>query len=217
MDFSIVSKFENEISNFFGSKFAIAVDSCTHGVELALKYTNAKRINCPKRTYLSIPFLSEKLKIDLEWRDEEWQDYYYLTDNVIDAAVLWEKNSYIPNTFMGISFQYQKHLSLGRGGILLLDDEKAAIQIKKMSYDGRLPNTPWREQNIDTFGYHYYMTPETAKLGLEKLPEAMKTKPRQWTVNDWPDLTKMKIFDRGELNFYEYCEKNNIDPYTQTR
>ena len=85
---------------------------------------------------------------------------------------------------------------MGRGGILLLDNAYAAEQIKKMSYDGRLPNIPWRDQNIDTVGYHYYMTPETAQLGLDKLPKAIETKPRQWTVNDWPDLTQMDIFKK---------------------
>jgi hypothetical protein len=38
------------------------------------------------------------------------------------------------------------------------------------------------------------MTPETAQLGLDKLPAAVLSEPRQWTVNDWPDLTKMDIF-----------------------
>ncbi len=193
-NFLILEQFEKKLSDFFGSPFAVVVDSCTHGIELALRYTNSTKIYCPKRTYLSIPFLSEKLKIDLEWKDENWQNYYYLTDVVIDAAVLWKKNSYIPNTFMGISFQYQKHLSLGRGGVLLLDDEIAAKQIKKMSYDGRLPNIPWREQDIDTIGYHYYMTPETAQNGVNKFQEAVDTLPRQWVVSDWPDLTQMKIF-----------------------
>lgn len=79
---------------------------------------------------------------------------------------------------MCISFQYRKHLSLGRGGIILTNSKKDAIILKKMSYDGRLPNVPWRDQNIETFGYHYYMTPETAKLGLEKLPKAMVENPK---------------------------------------
>ena len=192
--FQIVQEFEKEVAKFFGAPFAIAVDSCTHGIELALRYTNANKISVPKHTYISIPFLASKLNIELEWRDEDWLDYYYVTDRIVDAAVLWKQNSYIPNTMMGISFQYQKHLSLGRGGILLLDDEDAAIEIKKMSYDGRLPVIPWREQNISTIGYHYYMTPETAKLGLEKLPSAIETKPRQWVVSDWPDLTEMEVF-----------------------
>lgn len=194
MNFDIVTEFENQVAEFFGAPYAVAVDSCTHGVELCLRYTHADHIEVPKNTYLSIPFLANKLQIDLLWKKEDWIDYYYLTDKVIDAAVLWKQNSYISGTYMSLSFQYQKHLSLGRGGIILIDDKEAALQLKKMSYDGRLPNVPWREQNIDTIGYHYYMTPETAKLGLDKLSQAKTTPPRQWVVNDWPDLTQMEIF-----------------------
>ena len=194
VNFEAVKDFEQKIAEFFGSPYAVAVDSCTHGVELSLRYTKVNKIVVPKQTYLSIPFLASKLNIELEWKDENWVDYYYLTDQVIDAAVLWKRNSYIPNTFMSISFQFQKHFNLGRGGIILTDNEAAAIQLKKMSYDGRLPMIPWRDQNIDTVGYHYYMTPETAQIGLEKLDDAINTPPRQWVVNDWVDLTKMNIF-----------------------
>ena len=196
MNFNVVTEFEKKIANFFGAPYAIAVDACTHGVELSLRYTNADNISVPKNTYLSIPFLFRKLNINLEWRNEDWKDYYYITDRVVDAAVLWKRDSYISGTFMSLSFQYQKHLSLGRGGMILTDNKEAAIQLKKMSYDGRLPNIPWRDQNIDTVGYHYYMTPETAQLGLDKLPKAIETEPKQWTVNDWPDLTQMKIFKK---------------------
>ena len=199
MNFNFVSNFENKISQFFGSPFAVAVDSCTHGIELCLRYTKEKKINVPKRTYISVPFLAEKLGIEIDWRDEEWVDYYtlnYSDRRIIDAAVLWKRNSYIPNTFMCISFQYQKHLSLGRGGIILLDNEEDFFKLKKMSYDGRLPNVPWREQDIDTIGYHYYMTPETAELGLNKLETAINTEPKKWIYTDWPDLTQMKIFKK---------------------
>jgi dTDP-4-amino-4,6-dideoxygalactose transaminase len=201
MSFDIVTKFENRIAEFFGSKYAIAVDSCTHGIELALRYQNVKKISVPKRTYLSVPFLAEKLNIEREWRDDDWEDYYWLNysdKKIIDAAVLWKKNSYIDNTFMCVSFQYQKHLSLGRGGVILLDNENDAHILKKMSYDGRLPNIPWRDQNIDCIGYHYYMTPETAQLGLDKLDEAILTEPRKWKTTDWLDLTKMEIFKTHE-------------------
>ena len=199
MNFDVVSTFENKVSEFFGSKYAVAVDSCTHGLELCLRYTKETKINVPKRTYLSVPFLAEKIGLEREWRDENWENYYtvnYGNKKIIDAAVLWKKNSYIPNTFMCISFQYQKHLSLGRGGIILLDNEDDYLTLKKMSYDGRSPNVPWRDQDIDTVGFHYYMTPETAKLGLDKLQMAIDTSPRQWVVTDWPDLTKMQIFKK---------------------
>lgn len=199
MSFDIVKKFEEEVSKFFGAPYAVAVDCCTHGIELCLRYQNVSHISVPKRTYLSVPFLANKLKIELEWRDEDWQDYYIVhkgTKPVYDAAVLWKKNSYIPGSFMCISFQFQKHLSLGRGGVILCDNENDYWNLKKMVYDGRHPDIPWREQDIETLGYHYYMTPETAKNGLSKLPQAIKDKPREWKVTDWPDLTQMKVFKK---------------------
>jgi hypothetical protein len=200
MNFETVTNFEKKIAEFFGSPFAVAVDSCTHGVELCLRYNNVKSINVPKQTYISIPFLAKKLNLGLEWRTQNWKDFYYISYSVIDAAVLWKPNSYIPKTFMSVSFQYQKHLSLGRGGMILTDNQEAAIKLKKMSYDGRLPNIPWKEQNIDMVGYHYYMTPEIAEEGLIKLPTAILNKPKEWTINDWPDLTKLEIFKKNDIS-----------------
>ena len=70
MNFEVVATFENKISEFFGAPYAVAVDSCTHGIELCLRYTNEKKISVPKRTYLSIPFLAEKLNIgdQFKWK-----------------------------------------------------------------------------------------------------------------------------------------------------
>ena len=199
MSFDSVEKLENQIANFFGAPHAVAVDCCTHGIELCLRKSGFDNITIPKRTYISIPFLAMKLNLTWKWKDENWTTYYRLGNtNIIDAAVMWKNNSYIPNTFMCLSFQFQKHLSLGRGGMILTENATDAKILKKMSYDGREPNVPWRTQNIDTIGYHYYMTPETAQLGLEKLPKAIKTEPRQWVYKDWPDLTQMQIFQIGE-------------------
>ena len=194
MNFDTIKQFENEIAKFFGAPYAISVDSCTHGVELCLRYTNADSISVPKHTYLSIPFLADKLNIPRIWSNEEWSDYYYVAPRVIDAAVHWQANGYVPGTFMSLSFQYRKHLNLCRGGMILTDDPQAALALKKMSYDGRIPDTSWREQNIDTVGYHYYMTPETAQLGLDNLPQAMATEPKRLTWQDYLDLTLNDVF-----------------------
>ena len=197
MSFETVKIFENKIAEFFGSPYAVAVDCCTHGLELCLRYQNLSYISVPKRTYISVPFLAKKLNIELKWRDENWQDYYVINNHFIpiyDAAVLWKKDSYIPGSFMCVSFQFRKHLALGRGGIILTDNKQDALNLKKMTYDGRHPDIPWREQNISSMGYHYYMTPETAQMGLDKLNTARQTEPKKWVVEDWPDLTKMEIF-----------------------
>ena len=191
----VVAQFEKEIASFYNAPYAVAVDCCTHAIELCLRYTKANNITIPSRTYLSVPMTAEKLGLDWEWKDENWKNFYQLGNtNIIDAAVLWRPNSYVKNTFMCLSFQFQKHLSLGRGGMILTDDKDAVLTLKKMSYDGRIPNIPWREQNVDMIGYHYYMTPETAQIGLNKLSDAINTKPREWPITKWPDLRSMEIF-----------------------
>ena len=198
MSFEKVAIFEEKVAKFFGAPYAVAVDCCTHGIELCLRYTEAEKIIVPIRTYLSVPMLADKLDIERVWTGQPWQDYYYLTKNVVDAAVLWRADSYIPGTLMSLSFQFKKHLSLGRGGMILLDNLEAKNSLKKMSYDGRLPDISWTQQNINTIGYHYYMTPETAQLGLDKLPQAISSEPKKWVYTDWPVLTNMDVFKNDQ-------------------
>ena len=117
---------------------------------------------------------------------------------IYDAAKRFTSGMYIPGAFMTLSFHIKKHLKIGKGGMILTDNKEAAERLKRMSYDGREPITPWREQDINMMGYHYYMTPEIAELGMKKLPHAIKTEPRQWVVTDWPDLTQMSVFNINE-------------------
>lgn len=200
MSFRIVEEFENKVAEFFGATYGVAVDCCTHGLELCLRHTNADRILVPTHTYLSVPMLSNKLNIGRMWKEERWEDYYNITHNIIDAAVLWKKDSYIPGQLMVISFQFKKHLNLGRGGMILTDSVERWLALKAMSYDGRSPeDTPWSEQNIETIGYHYYMTPETAYTGLQKLnnEEFMNKEPKKWTWEDYPNIMRLKVFKNG--------------------
>jgi hypothetical protein len=49
-------------------------------------------------------------------------------------------------------------------------------------------------KNIDTVGYHYYMTPEVAKIGIELLNERKKIPGKKWNYKDYPDLKEMSVF-----------------------
>ena len=196
MSFEVVKEFEDRIAQYYGSSYAVAVDCCTHAIELCLRYKKVEKFTVPPNTYPSVPNLAQKIGIEFEWKEQDWKDYYYLGGtNIIDAAVYWKSNGYVKDSLMCLSFQFKKHLSLGRGGMILTDDKEAKDELKKMSYDGRVPNIPWTEQNINSMGYHYYMTPETAQKGLDKLPEAVKTEPKEWVMSDWPDLRKMELFN----------------------
>lgn len=194
-----VENFEKTIASYFNAPYAIATDCCTHAIELCLRYLRPEKVTCPKQTYLSVPMTFMKLGIDWTFTDNMWRDYYYIgSTNIIDAAVYWKKNGYIKDSFLCLSFQYKKHLKLGRGGMILLDNFFAYDKLVKMRYDGRQNNIPWIEQNIDSVGYHYYMTPETATLGMTRFNEVKDVEPERWSNENYPDLSKLKVFANAE-------------------
>jgi dTDP-4-amino-4,6-dideoxygalactose transaminase len=196
--FDVVENFEKKIAKFYGSPYAVATDCCTHAIELCLRYEGYTNITVPTHTYISVPFTLQKLNLKWKFDYSEWEDFYYLGNtNIIDAAVYWKENGYIENTYMCLSFQYKKHLNLGRGGAILLQNKQDYDILKKMSYDGRLPNSPWMDQSIDIIGYHYYMTPETAEDGIKKIEKVSKLIPKKWTYRDYPNLTNMKVFQKN--------------------
>ena len=57
MGFELVTKLEDKVASFFGAPYAIATDSCTHAVELCLRYEDPYEVTFPTHTYPSIPFL----------------------------------------------------------------------------------------------------------------------------------------------------------------
>ena len=202
-----IEELEAKVAEFFGAPYAVAVDCCTHGIELCLRLLQEGDkfdyvYTCPTHTYLSIPMTFEKLNLDWHFVEEKWEDYYVIGNtNIIDAAVLWKKDSYIPSSIMCVSFQAKKHLSLNKGGMILCDDVESADILRQIRYDGRPDlNRPWADQKIQLFGYHYQMTYETAEIGLDKLPDAIAKIPRKWTYKDYPDLSRYDIFQRGIIH-----------------
>jgi hypothetical protein len=141
----------------------------------------------------------EKLNIKWEFEELPWHDYYWLQGTpIIDAAVFWQKDGYKPSSLMCLSFQFQKQLNLIRGGAILTDNYGYAQQLKLMSYDGREPGIPWKQQKISQLGFHYYMPPETAQLGITKFPESVNkpAQPQSWI--DYPDLRTMPVFQQHD-------------------
>ena len=193
--FRIVEDFQKTIADYFGAPYAIATDSCTHAIELCLRYTQVKSVASPEWTYLSVPFTFMKLGLDWQWQDIKWtQNYTIPGTNIIDAATQWQENSYQTGAYMCLSFQNQKHLSLGRGGMILCNNERDWIMLSKMRYDGRHITTSWYEQDIDTVGYHYYMTPETAQLGLAKFKTVKDQDPLIWDWQRYRYLPDLEVF-----------------------
>lgn len=195
MSFNTVTEFEHQLAEYFNSPYCVTTDCATHAIELCLRLKQIKKTSCPRHTYISVPMTLEKLNIEWSFNNEKWRDLYcFEGTNIYDAAVFWELSGYISNSMMCLSFQYQKTLSLGRGGAILLGNKEEAEQLKKLSCDGRTRDRLWKEQldSISQMGYHYYMTPETALLGIEKLYQVKKTK--DWSWQDYPDLSLAPVF-----------------------
>ena len=197
-DFNTVNKFEKIIANYFGAQYGVATDSCTHAIELSLLYDSVTYTTCPKHTYLSIPMTLMKIGAEWGWITQQWDTYYFFPGTrIADAAVLWKEGSYIPGSLMCLSFQFRKHLPIGRGGMILTDDYDTYQILKAMSYDGRDLNIPWAEQNVSQMGYHYYMTPESAELGIKKFYKVKDLTPKNWSYRNYPDLSEMEVFNNG--------------------
>lgn len=198
----IVDMFERRVADMFGAKYGVAVDCCTHAIELSLMYNFLvidtiqlfDIIRLPSHTYVSVPMTigNAMINISIEYDEIEWVGMYRLGEtNIWDAAWMWKSGSYVPGTLMCLSFQIKKPLPIGRGGMILTDDKDAYDWLRLARYDGRDLNTPYdSEDHVKMFGWHYYMTPEDAARGLllmEKVPSQEPT--CGW--ENYPDISKI--------------------------
>lgn len=188
--------FSNLLCEFTGAKYVVLTDSCTHALELVIRAIGSFRhFKIPTQTYLSVPFTLIKLGHSFCFDDIAWENWYYLDKEkqIIDSAAYFQRNMYIPGTFMCLSFQCKKAISVGRGGAILFDDETLYPVLDKMKYDGRSLTCPWADEtDIDMVGYHYYMTPEDAARGALLLLDGPKNK--SVSYKNYPDLRKFTVF-----------------------
>jgi dTDP-4-amino-4,6-dideoxygalactose transaminase len=165
----IVDLFEKKLSSYSGSKYGVAVDCCTHGIFLSLKYLNQnKLISIPQNTYISIPNVINMAGYKFNFKDISWDGFYKLEPlPIIDSACRFTKNMYEKNTLTCLSFHHRKQIAIGRGGMILTDDAKAYKWLKLARYDGRHLEKKYDDDQFNAIGWHMYMTPEQACIGLE--------------------------------------------------
>ncbi len=196
--FKVVQMFEEEIAEYTGAPYAVAVDSCTNALFLSLLYDGVKGIEViiPKRTYLSVPqsvMLAGGIPV---FRDTKWSGQYALyPTRVIDSAKKLTSNMYESKTFMCLSFHIKKTLPIGKGGMILTDNKDAVEWFKKMRYEGRSEKN-YMDDNVSMLGYNFYMTPEEAARGLTLMLNYPEHVP-DLNENDgtgYKDLTENDLF-----------------------
>lgn len=197
MSFDTILRFEKELAEFTGAPYAVMTDCCTHALELCFRSEGIYHCSFTPYTYLSIPMLMHKLKIDFHYSNEfkqEWVGEYHFHDTGIwDSARRLEKNMYRPNSMQCLSFGHGKPLHIGRGGAILLDDKHKYEKLIRMRYDGRdLSVSPWESQKTFHVGYHYKPTIEEAQQGLALLKGLQENRPKPVFV-PYPDLREITI------------------------
>jgi dTDP-4-amino-4,6-dideoxygalactose transaminase len=192
----VVELFETKVAKFAGSKYAVAVDCCSHGIFLSLKYLKATgTITIPSQTYISIPMQILHSGCKVQFEDINWEGMYQLKPfPVFDSAVRWNKGMF-QGGYQVLSFQIKKRIPIGRGGMILTDDKKAYDWLKKASYDFRDLTIPYPQNNYEYLGWHYYMTPEDAARGIllmDKTPD-FNEDIANWS--NYPDVSNNRVFN----------------------
>ena len=191
----IVEMFEENLAEYCGSRYAIAIDNCTDALLMCCQYLNVQDVTIPCTTYLSVPQSVLNAGGTVKFRDYSWSGIYQLEPYPLyDAAKRFRAGMYIPDTYMCLSFHHKKILKIGKGGAILTNDKAAVDWIKQARYEGR----DHVADDIEICGWNAYMTPEQAARGLTLLQVLPKYNEDQPEDPPYRDLRTMPLFSECE-------------------
>jgi len=199
-----VIDFENVLAEYCGSKYAVAVESCTSALFLSLMatkefglYPDKMNVSIPSRTYPGVACSIIHAGFKVQFVDTEWNGEYELFPfKIWDSALRFKRGMY-HGGLQCISFHIKKLLPIGRGGAILLDNEEWAKWFRKARFDGRNP-VPLQEDHFDMLGWNCYMTPDQAARGLQLFQAKGDKEFEDLKVEEqgYPDLSKFPIYNQ---------------------
>lgn len=204
--------FETELCRYTGSKHAVAVNSCTMAILLAVAWhlqkahlpellfddCDPRKISIPRPGYISVPQSIVHAGGWPVFRDEAWFGHYQLQPlPVWDSARRFTSGMFMPGQMQCVSFHASKILGLEQGGAILHDNEEADAWFRRARFDGRTPGiAPKDDPSIGTMiGWHCYMNPSTAAMGLLRL-YSLPRHNADLPNDDYPDLSTLPIYQR---------------------
>jgi len=205
----ITENFEKAVSDYTGAPYTIALDNMSNALFLSLYYVkNIKKslksdiVDCPSRTYPSVPceIIHAGLKVNfIPVETKTIKGPYRLSpSNVIDSALRFTADMYVPNTFICVSFTGPyKTLKLSKGGAILTDDYEAMLWFKRARFSGRR-ECSYHDDHFDMLGWNFYMMPEIAARGLLMMSQFFNLDSSKKHNEDlelpYPDLSKFDIY-----------------------
>jgi len=199
-----VRMLEREFAKYVGSKYAVAVDSCTNGLHLSLLCNGlqwvGELVSIPSLTFASVANTILHIGAKIDWKDEiHVGKAYYLDHNrpfkVMDSAHQVERALYhdFRGALMNFSFYPTKQISSAEGGMIALSDHYAMELLEKARWHGRKGGG--FDYKIDMPGYKYNMTDVQAVIAFVQLRK----------------LDEMNRRRRQIVNYYNRELKENIE------
>jgi dTDP-4-amino-4,6-dideoxygalactose transaminase len=204
----ITEDFEKALSDYTGAPYVIALDNMSNALFLSLYYEkNIKKtldgfVDCPSRTYPSVPCEIIHVGLKVNFVPVEGTrikgPYRLFPSNVIDSALRFTADMYVPGTHMCLSFTGPyKTLKLSKGGAILTDDYYAMLWFKRARFSGRR-ECSYHDDNFDMLGWNFYMMPELAARGLLMMTQFYNIDGTKKQNEDlelpYPDLSKYEIY-----------------------
>lgn len=194
--------FERELCHYTGARFAVAVNSCTAALLLAVAHhfrdrcrdDNLNVVEIPKRTYVSVPMSIRHAGAWPMFREELWSGEYQLKPlPVWDCARRFTSGMYRSGQFMCTSFHWSKILGIQQGGCILHDDPDADEWLRRARFDGRKEGVAPKNDDFPIIGWHCYLSPEVSAEGLVRMSFLPKNN-ADLPNDDYPDLSQLRIF-----------------------
>ncbi len=206
MSYQVVKEFEAALSVYTGAPHVVTTNSCSSALLLALSYFKKfdeyhgmgeyekmyawPRVYFPRHTYCSAPMSAMHAGFHINWDEREWRGEYQINPlPVWDSARRFTSGMYREGQMQCVSFQTSKILGLEQGGAILLDDVGADEWLRRARFDGRLDASEKLPKQV---GFHVYMNPSTAALGLQRL--ACLPRHNEDQVVEFEDLSKLDIW-----------------------
>lgn len=207
--YAVVGDLERALCDYTGAPYAVAVNSCTMALLLAVAWhmpggrkgiVGYSDVSIPRHTYVGVPMSIIHAGGRPTFRDEVWEGCYQLKPlPVIDSARWFSGGMYreiherLSAPMVCVSFHATKILGDTQGGAILHDDDEADKWLRWARFDGRTEGVAPADDLFTMIGWHCYMSPDVAArllLKLHNLPARNEPLPN----DPYPDLSTLEIF-----------------------
>ena len=198
--YQVTKDFEAALRGYCGAPYAVAVNSGTAALLLALLWCKKTerywdtRVMIPSRTYVSVPCAIRLAGFKVEFEKKEWIGAYQLHPTAVwDCARRMTSGMYVAGQFQCVSFAAAKILGAEQGGAILHSDRDADAWFRRMRFDGRTEGVDPMEDTFDLIGMHCIMIPSVAAtllVRLHHLPKHNEDLPHY----EYPDLSQHPAF-----------------------